>query len=55
MSDPKKLSIEELHDWIDHLAVSWLKSRKPEFLMLWKRHEDERLARERSIWIWFSR
>ena len=55
MSDPKKLSTEELYNWIDHFAASWLASRKPEFLVAWKHYEDERLAREQSIWNWFTR
>jgi hypothetical protein len=55
MRDPKQLTTEELHDWIDRLAVSWLKSRKPEFLVMWKRCEDERKVREQSIWSWFTR
>jgi hypothetical protein len=54
MSDPKSLTTEELHNWIDHFAVAWLKSRKPEFLVTWKRFDDERKAREQSIWNWFS-
>jgi hypothetical protein len=40
MSDPKQLTIEELYNLIDHFAVAWLKSRKPEFLVMWKRCED---------------
>ena len=54
-SDPKQLTTEELIDWIDHFAASWLKSRKPEFLAAWKRFDDERKVRERSIWSWFTR
>jgi hypothetical protein len=39
MSDPKKLSHEALLEWIDRLAVSWLRSRKPEFLVAWKQFD----------------
>jgi hypothetical protein len=55
MSDPKKLSTEALLEWIDRLAVSWLRSRKPEFLVAWKQFDDERKTRERSIWNWFRK
>ena len=55
MSDPKKLSTEELLVEIERLAVLWLGTRHPEFRKMWQRCEDERLARERSIWNWFRK
>jgi hypothetical protein len=55
VSDPKKLSHEALLEWIDRLAVSWLRSRKPEFLVAWKQFDDERKTRKKSIWNWFRK
>ena len=49
MLNSKALPTEELLDWIDHLAASWLISRKPEFLLAWKKYDDERKAREQKI------
>jgi hypothetical protein len=55
MSDPKKLSTEELLVEIERLAVLWLGTRHPEFRKMWQQCEDERKARERSIWNWFRK
>ena len=55
MTDPKSLFHEELLVEIERVAVLWLGTRKPEFLMMWQRCEDERKARERSIWNWFRK
>jgi hypothetical protein len=55
MSDPKKLTHEELLVEIERLAVLWLGTRLPEIRTRWQQCEDERLAREKTIWYWFRK